>query len=69
MSAERDDLREALKARQLKQVEVARRMGVTPAQLSRLLGGSRAWSLLHARAFAMATGIPLAVILPEENGV
>lgn len=59
MTVESDRLRDALKQRGLTQLEVARRMGITPSQLSRMLGGSRKWKLRHARAFAMATGIPM----------
>ena len=59
------DLRDKLKKRGHGQNETARRMGVSGAQLSRLLSGQRKWSLLTARAFAMATGIPLATILPD----
>ncbi len=59
------DLREELKRRGRGQNETARRMGVSGAQLSRLLSGQRKWSRLTARAFSMATGIPLATILPN----
>lgn len=59
MTVESDRLQDALRLRGLTQVEVARRMGITPSHLSRMLGGSRKWKVRHARAFAMATGIPM----------
>ena len=62
------DLRDELKTRGYhNQAEIARRMGISGAQLSRLLSGQRKWSLLTARAFSMATGIPLAVIQGRDG--
>lgn len=61
----RDDLKVLLGTRT--QTEIARRMGVSQAQLSRLLSGERKWTGLMARAFSMATGIPLAIVLGEPE--
>lgn len=62
------DLHHELDKRGLTQIGVARRMGVSGAQVSRLLSGEWRWSLLMARAFAIATGIPLSAILGDTRG-
>ena len=54
-----------LAQRGLTQREAARRMGVSESELSRLIGGSRRWRLVNARALAFATGIKLEVILGD----
>ena len=41
----------------LTQSEVARRMGISDAQLSRLISGHRKWYGRTKRAFSLATGI------------
>jgi transcriptional regulator with XRE-family HTH domain len=65
---ERRDLKAALVLRGLTQQEAARRAGISESQMSRLLNGNRAWTLLQARAFSFATGISLATILPDGDG-
>jgi transcriptional regulator with XRE-family HTH domain len=61
-----------LRERRLSQAEVARRMGVSAAHLSRLLttdpAQQRGWPLRIRRAFAQATGIPMREIWGDENG-
>lgn len=61
------DLKELLKAKGLSQATVARRMGIDPAHLSRLLKGERKWYDRTRRAFSMATGIPMTEVLPERE--
>jgi len=65
--------RDALKAefvrRHLAVAEVARRCGVTPGHLSGILSGRRFLTERLARDISMSTGIPLALILPEREGV
>lgn len=68
-NGKRQDLKAELGRRELLQQDVAARMGISGAQLSRLFSGQRKWSLLTARAFSMATGIPLSMIMPERDGV
>ena len=57
------NIKSLLRARGLSQAEVARRMGISQAQLSRLLTDDpakrRDWTILTLRAFAQATRIPL----------
>jgi len=56
-----------LKAKGLRQSVAARRMGISGAQLTRLLKGDRDWNVIQARAFSMATGIPMTEVLPERE--
>ena len=53
------DMKSLLRDRGLTQAQVARRMGISPALLSRLFSGEREWSMLTLRAFAQATRIPM----------
>jgi transcriptional regulator with XRE-family HTH domain len=61
----RRDLRAELVLRGMNASDAARRMGVNPSTVSRLLSGETPWSERNARAFSFATGIPLATILPN----
>jgi len=61
------ELKALLQAKGLTQIEVARRMGISGAQLTRLFKGQRDWTPLTARAFAMATGIPKSTVFLERE--
>lgn len=62
---ERRDLKAELALRGLTMTAVAERMGVNVGTVSRLLAGERPFSIINARAFSFATGIPLATIQPD----
>lgn len=57
------DLNQLLADKGLSQRVVAQRMGIAQQHLSRMITGKRVFHLRHARAFSMATAIPLATVL------
>ena len=65
--ADRADLKAELARRRLTQTAVAQRMGVTRFYLCNILAGRKEWTRRTARDFSMATGIPLATILPGDG--
>jgi len=62
---DRTDLKAELVRKGLTQTAVAARMGITRYYLCNLLAGRKEWTLRTARDFSMATGIPLAAVLPQ----
>ena len=68
ITQERPDLRAKIIEDGKTITQVAERMDITRVHLSNLLRGISPWSKRMARDFSMATGIPLATILPSEDG-
>lgn len=69
MVTDEERLKALLRDKGLKQASVARRMGISGAQLTRLFKGQRNWNVLTARAFAMATGIPMTELPWREEAM
>lgn len=57
-----------LKKKNLSQVEVARRMGLHPSTLSRIVNGRRRVWALEAQHIAKILGVPLDKVLEQMKG-
>ena len=63
-----DGIKELVEGLGKSQTAIADAMGISPAQMSRLINGQRAWRISTKKLFCMATGVSMARLDAALNG-